>query len=173
VDRTRDFSFTAKVAALGGLILLAILLLGAQPGSAEPKPVGPTGIAQPTEPPSPKPCPAVVKCLPPLQPCLNTDHVCQPPTTLTPTKPPSFTPPPKTTTPPVTTTTTTATNPATPSDPPVTIPTPNRIDTGGGSTAAPSQTPTWLFWVIPGMALLAIASGLTGAWMARSEQDRR
>lgn len=178
MDRTRDFSFTAKVTALGGLVLFAVLLLGAQPGWAEPKPVGPTGIAQPTEPPSPKPkpCAAAVNCLPPLDPCLNTDHICQPTVTFTPTKPPSFTPPPpKTTTkPPVTTTTTTSvTDPATPSDPPVTIPTPNRIDTGGGSTAAPAQSPTLLFWLIPGMALLAISSGVTGFWMARSEQDRR
>jgi hypothetical protein len=185
VKHTRDFSFAAKLAGVAGMAVFGVLLLGSQPGSATPGPVGPTDLQPPIVtplpplPPKPKPC-EVIKCVPPtlepcfalpghpctpptLNPCVVKPADCQPPTT---TKPPTLTPrPPKSTTP---TPPTTQTTPTIPTDPPTgSIPTPNRIDTGGG----PSEgAPTWLFWVVPGLGVLTLAAGASGWWMARSEQ---
>jgi hypothetical protein len=167
VNRTRDFGFAARLAGVAGMVVFGVLLLGSQPGSATPAPVGPTDIQPPIVtplpplPPKPKPC-EVIRCVPPtLDPCVVKPEDCQPPTT---TKPPTLTPrPPKSTTPTHPTTT--------PTDPPTgSIPTPNRIDTGGGPGDSGSQVPTWLFWVVPGLGVLTLAAGASGCWMARSEQ---
>jgi hypothetical protein len=178
VNRTRDFGFAARLASIGGMVAFGVLLLGSQPGSATP--AGPTDIQPPVltlppKPPTPKPC-EVIKCLPPtLEPCFVTPgHTCTPPTLdpcvvkpddckpPTPHKPPTLTPRPST---PTTTTTTTHADPPTGG-----IPTPNRIDTGGGP--AP-ESRTWLFWLIPGFGVLAMSAGFCGWWLLRSEGDHR
>jgi hypothetical protein len=167
VNRTRDFSFAARLSSVAGMVVFGVLLLGSQPGSATPVPVGPTDIQPPIVtplpplPPKPKPC-VVIKCVPPtLEPCFVKPEDCQPPST-PPTKPPTLTPrPPKSTTP------TTPTTPPTQTTPTGSIPTPNRIDTGGGPGG---DAPTWLFWVVPALGVLTLAAGTSGWWLARSEQ---
>ena len=187
MNRTRDFRFAAKLGSVAGMVMFGVLILGNQPGSATPvQPVGPTDIQPPVVsplppvPPKPKPC-EVIKCVPPtLEPCFVTPgHPCTPPTlepcvatpddckppTLTPTKPPTLTPrPPKTT---VTTTT-----PTVITDPPKDgIPTPNRIDTGGGPGAQSQQS--WMFWVVPGLGALAMIAGFGGWWLLRPRGEHR
>ena len=182
MDRSRDFSCTVRLAAVAGMTLFGALVLGAQPGSASPAaPVGPTEIAVPTAtlpPKPPKPCLGNKKCLPPLQPCfVLPGHTCQPPT-LDPCpadkddcQPPKKNPEPET----PTSDPTTPSRPtpqATPSNPPRAIPTPNRIDTGGGPAADRADTPSALYWVVPGLAVLVLAGGAAGFWLVRSEARR-
>jgi len=183
VNRTRDFSFAAKLSAVAGMAMFGVLMLGSQPSVAAPAPpVGPTDIQPPVltippKPPTPKPC-QVIKCVPPtLEPCFVTPgHTCTPPTlepcvvkpedckppTLDPTpptKPPTLTPrPPKTS------------HPTTPTDPPSgSIPTPNRIDTGEGPA---SNSPNWLFWVAPAFGVFALSVGLIGLWLLRKSESQ-
>ncbi|HEV8561781.1 MAG TPA: hypothetical protein VGR06_36125 [Actinophytocola sp.] len=179
MNRSRDFSWLVRPVAVAGLVLFGALLLGVQPSTAAPTaPVGPTGFAPPTVqtlPPKPEPC--VKKCLPPtLEPCFALPgHPCTQPPTIAPcTINPDACKPPTTTTTPTTPTVITSTNPpvtpkhpGTPSDPPV--PTPNRIDTGGGPA---ESAPTALFWVIPALAVLILVAGAGGFWLARSERRR-
>ena len=100
MNRTRDFSFTAKLGSVAGMVMFGVLLLGSQPGNAAPAPpVGPTDIKPPVVtpvppvPPKPKPC-EVIKCTPPtLEPCfVLPGHTCTPPT-LEPCKPEDCKPP--------------------------------------------------------------------------------
>jgi hypothetical protein len=99
-------------------------------------------------------CTTPTLTVPPPDPCLI--KKCEPPTS-EPTKPTRPTRPTKPSNPPTTTE-------------PTSIPTPNRIDTGGG----PAQdSPGWLLWMVPGLALLTLAGGLGGWWLTRTEQDRR
>jgi hypothetical protein len=182
VNRSRDFSWIARSVTVAGLTLFGALLLGAQPGTAAPfPPVGPTEIAPPTVqtlPPKPEPCGK--KCVPPtLEPCFALPgHTCTQPPTIAPcTINPDACKPPTTTTTPTTPTVITSTNPppvttkrpGTPTAPPPAIPTPNRIDTGGGPA---ESTPTALFWVIPALATLVLVAGAGGFWLARSERRR-
>jgi hypothetical protein len=187
VVSTRDFRCTARVGAAAGLILFTGLLIGAGPAAAAP--AAPTGVAVPVAPPlPPKPCAKNVICHPPtLEPCFTTKiKNCQPTATLTPpslqpcltTKPedcqPSTAPSVPTSEP---STPPQPGRPATPAGPPAAIPTPNRIDTGGTTggateTAGPDHT-SWVLWAVPAGALVILAAGLVGAWLARSEQDPR
>jgi hypothetical protein len=186
VNRTRDFSFAAKLGSVAGMVVVGVLMFGSQPGSATPAPpVGPTDIQPPILtpvpplPPKPKPC-EVIKCVPPtLEPCFQLPgHTCTPPTldpcvikpddckppTLTPTKPPTLTPRPTKPTHPTT--------PTTQTDPPTGgIPTPNRIDTGEGPGP---EGHSWQFWLAPGFGVFALGAGVIGLWWLRkSEGDHR
>ncbi|HEV2782354.1 MAG TPA: hypothetical protein VGX25_23425 [Actinophytocola sp.] len=168
MSRTRDI----RLATIAGLILIGTLLLGAQPGiAAPPDPVNPTEIAPPpattttTTTTNPRPdvdLPATDIVIAP--PTTDPSAPTTPTETTEPTQPtPSRTARPARPKPPTTPTTTTT---------PAGIPTPNRIDTGTGGSAVPGA-PTWLFWVVPLLAVLTLAAGVSGYWMARSEQDRR
>ncbi|HEU5472340.1 MAG TPA: hypothetical protein VFV67_16940 [Actinophytocola sp.] len=158
--------------ALAGLIVFGGLQFGALPAiAAPPAPVGPTEIAVPTVPPLPPkpPCKTVLKCQPPtLEPCFTTrTEDCRPKTSTTEPTPPTNEP----------------SEPATPAQPPAGIPTPNRIDTGGdpggGAATEPvaatvaQPDPSWLLLAVPAGALVLFIAGLCGAWIARSERERR
>jgi hypothetical protein len=176
VSRTREIRWGLRLASVTGLILFGALLLGAQPGiAAPPAPVGPTDIAPPTTVTTTTTKPPKPNFDPPTgdfeieKPCWVTD-TCKPPTD--PSEPPSDDPKPDD---PKPDDPTTPKQPATPADPPAAqpdgIPLPNRIDTGEGS--AP-ESPVWMFWLVPALAVLALTAGAAGWWLARSEQqDRR
>lgn len=178
----RDVQWAVRLAT-AGTMLCGALLLAAHPALAAPTaPVSPTELAPPpppvttlTLPPSPtKPKPAIdvpatdlvaeppcwqlETCPPPVDPCADHPEQCPPPSQ-EPSDPPTTKPEPTTTTP-----------VGQPRPAPSGIPTPTRIDTGAGPVSEP---PTWLFWVLPGLALLTLLSGLTGWWLARSEQVKR
>lgn len=179
--RVRDVNWVVRLAIAVGTILFAALLLGALPAyAAPPAPIAPTDtvptdIGTPITPPHPQPCEVNIKCWPPANPCVLSPEVCTPPTLTEPpkTEPPTSEP----TNPPTTKPTKTKPPESRPTDEPVgqpnnapsIIPTPTRVDTGGGPVSEP---PTWLFWVVPGMALLTFGSGVAGWWLARSEQGR-
>ncbi|MFL6145380.1 MAG: hypothetical protein ACJ72N_26410 [Labedaea sp.] len=190
MDRSRDYSWTVRLITVAGMILFAALFLGAQRGWASPAaPVGPAEITVATAPTlptvvtlppkPPKPCLGTVKCLPPLQPCFTIPgHTCQPPTLepcLADCQPPTSAPKTPTSEPRTPTTTPGRPTPqATPNNPPSAIPTPNRIDTGGGpaTAAASADAPDWVYWVLPGLVLLVLAGGAGGFWLVRSEARR-
>jgi hypothetical protein len=54
-----------------------------------------------------------------------------------------------------------------PQDPPSGVPTPNRIDTGEGPA---DQDASWLFLVVPALALLGLAAAGTMLVIRRSER---
>jgi hypothetical protein len=180
----RAVHWAVRLAVVAGTMLFGVLLLGTQHGhAAPPAPVTPTELAQPTlttspKPPTPTPaidvpatdivieppCWQLDTCPPPVDPCADKPEECQPPTK-EPTQPPTTDPKPTADPKP---------NPTTkpagqPRPAPSVIPTPTRIDTGGGTAA---EEPTWMFWVLPGLALLTLAAGFTGWWLAQSEQVR-
>lgn len=168
MDRTRDFSFTAKLASVAGMVAFGVLLVGGQSQAATiPPPLTPTDIKPPVltlppKPPTPQPC-EVIKCVPPtLEPCfVLPGHPCKPP--ITPDKPPTLTPRPSTPT-----TTTTTTTPPHGHTPTGSIPTPNRIDTGEGPAAEAARS--WLFWLAPGFGVFALSAGLIGLWLLRRQE---
>lgn len=185
MDRSRDYSWTVRTITVAGMLLFAALFLGAQRGWAGPAaPVGPAEITVPsvptvaTLPPKPpKPCLGNEKCLPPLQPCLTIPgHTCHPPTLqpcLVDCQPPTSEPKTPTSEPKTPTTTPSRPTPqATPNNPPSAIPTPNRIDTGGGPATTAAATPDWLYWVLPGLLMLVLAGAAGGLWLVRSEARR-
>lgn len=170
---TREMRRRAVVA---GLLLFGALLLGAQPGLAapapptdataevnQPKPLGPTDIAPPTfvNPPTTTSTPTQPPTTTTIATTTTTATTTATTATTKPAKPPRATKPTPSTTP------TTTTPPATA---PTGSPTPNPIDAGHGGVPGP---PTALFWAVPGLAVLTLASGVSGYWLARSEQDRR
>ena len=114
------------------------------------------------------PCWQLDTCPPPVDPCADQPEQCQPPTE-EPDEPPTSDPKP-TVGPEPSPEPTWTTKPAGQARPvPPVIPTSTQIDTSGGTAA---EEPIWLFWVLPGLALLILAAGFTGWWLARSEQVR-
>jgi hypothetical protein len=173
--RKRDSVWTVRLVAVLGLILFGALALGARPAlAAPPAPIGPTDIVVPTAPPDPQPCPAGIKCLPPINPCLLDANLCDPPAddptdepTDEPADEPTDEPADEPSTDPVEPTRPTSEPADQPRGEPAGIPTPNRIDTGGGPGPAPAP---WLYWVVPAFAVLTLLAGLAGWRFARSEQ---
>jgi hypothetical protein len=189
VERTRDVSWIAMLAAIAGLIMFGVMLFGATQANALPvAPIAPTDVANvPTAdplPPKPPTCKTGIKCQPPtLEPCFQLPgKTCEPPCgdirrlpcnppTLTPCKddcqPPSSEPtkPSEPTDP--STKVATPTNPPT-TDPTTSIPTPNRIDTGEGF----DESPNWVLLGVPALVLLTIVAGGSIWWMRRSEARR-
>jgi hypothetical protein len=173
----RDVPWAVRLAVLAGTMLFGILLLGAQTGhAAPPAPVTPTDLAPPTltippKPPTPTPAidvPATGIVVEP--PCWQLD-TCQPPTEK-PDEPPTSDPKPTVDPKPSPEPTRTTKPTGQPRPAPSVIPTPTQIDIGGAAASAGSAEPTWLFWVLPGLALLTLAAGLAGWRLARSEQVR-
>lgn len=176
MSRTRDFSFAA------GVVVFVALLLGAQPAAAEPPlPGGPTEFAQPVTATTTTTTTATTRPKPNVD--LDNQDLAVETRDTDPTLPTA----PATPTGEPTTPTDEPTNQAEPAQParpvptrqaatptdPASIPTPNRIDTGSGGGSGVPEAPTSLFWVVPGLALLTLGAGLSGWWLARSEQDRR
>lgn len=174
MSRTREFSFVA------GVVVFVALLFGAAPATAEP-PAGPaTEVAQPVESTTANPRPA-----PGFDPKFD-DFAAERPTTdpTTTTEPtPSSEPTPEPSTEPVPPVEPKKLPPrkvATPNDPPPAEPTTgsvpielNTTTAAATPTQAGPQTPEWLFWLVPAMAVLTLAAGLSGWWLARSEQRDR
>lgn len=176
MNPTSTRSPLVRLLAVIGLILCGALLLGAPQAAADPQtsveplvlatePAGPTARAeQPGEPARPwgpggpddlvidpcdlhecpPPCPAEQECPPPVDPCVVDPTLCEPPTE------PEPEPEPK-------------------PEPKKDIPTPTRIDAGGGSTAADVPL-TPLTAASLGLVLTGIA---LGGWLLLRPQGSR
>lgn len=177
MDRTRSHSWTLRLLAVVGAILFGALFLGASQALAVTPAGGePTEIAQPTTtPPEPEPqpepgfhpdiddlviddpcwkydtckpeCPPGVKCLPPIDPCAVDPELCESPTD-EPKEPKEE-----------------------PNEPKADIPTPKRIDAGGGSAAV--EDTEWTPLAGAAFAMVLTGVGVGGWVLLRPERQQR
>lgn len=168
MDHNRSLGWTLRLLAVIGAILFGALFLGAPQGLAVTPAGGePAEVTQPTAPPEPKPhldpeiddlvveepcwkfdkckpeCPPGVKCLPPIDPCAVDPKACEPPTE-EPKEPEK--------------------------EPKGDVPTPNRIDAGGGSTAEDTE---WTPLTVSAFALVLTGVAVGGWVLLRPEGQPR